>query len=97
MSRARTLPAPTAAHADVVAAARELFGAVAPLVARRGCTLLGLSLGNLAEAPAQLALPLGGGEDVTDAAMDAVRDRFGAAKLTRAALLGRGPELIPRP
>ena len=95
VSRARTLPEPTAAHADVIAAARELFGAAAPLVARRGCTLLGLSLGNLAEAPAQLALPLDGGAEATDAAIDAVRDRFGAAKLTRATLLNRGPELVP--
>ena len=68
-----------------------------PLVARRGCTLLGLSVGNLAEAPAQLALPLDGGPPATDAAIDAVRDRFGDAKLTRATLLNRGPELIPRP
>ena len=66
-----------------------------PLVARRGCTLLGLSVGNLAEAPAQLALPLDGGPPATDAAIDAVRDRFGDAKLTRATLLNRGPELIP--
>ena len=94
VARARTLPAPTAAHADVVAAARGLLAAAAPLVARRGCTLLGLSIANLAEAPAQLALPLDGGTPVTDAAVDAVRDRFGADKLTRATLLTRGPELI---
>ena len=81
-------------HADVIAAARELLAAAAPLVARRGCTLLGLSVGNLAEAPAQLALPLDGGAPATDAAIDAVRDRFGDAKLTRATLLNRGPELI---
>jgi len=80
----------------VIAAARELLAAAGPLVARRGCTLLGLSVGNLAEAPAQLALPLDGGPPATDAAIDAVRDRFGDAKLTRATLLNRGPELIPR-
>jgi len=97
VSRARTLPEPTATHADVIAAARELLAAAGPLVARRGCTLLGLSVGNLAEAPAQLALPLDGGPPATDAAIDAVRDRFGDAKLTRATLLDRGPELIPRP
>ena len=95
IARARTLPEPTHAHADVVAAARALSAAVSPLIARRGCTLLGLSIGNLAEAPAQLALPLEGGPDATDAAMDAVRNRFGADKLTRATLLGRGPELSP--
>ena len=95
-SRARTLPEPTAAHADVLAAARELLAAAAPLVARRGCTLLGLRSATSAEAPAQLALPLDGGAPATDAAIDAVRDRFGDAKLTRATLLNRGPELIPR-
>ena len=92
VSRARTLPAPTHAHADVVAAARELFGAVAPLVARRGCTLLGLSLGNLAEAPAQLALPLGGGEDV-----DRRRDGRGARPLRRRQAHARGAPRVRAP
>jgi DNA polymerase-4 len=60
---------------------------------RRGLTLIGLSIGNLVDvgrgSGEQLALPFQRADSaVLDAALDAVRDRFGAASLTRAATVG---------
>jgi DNA polymerase-4 len=66
------------------------------MIETRGLTLVGFSLGNLADdAAIQLALPLhrhGGG--ALDATLDHVRERFGSTAVTRAALLGRDPGLI---
>jgi DNA polymerase-4 len=53
---------------------------------------VGVSLANLGDAgdPFQLELPLGARElGRLDKAMDGVRERFGAAAVTRAVLLGR--------
>src|SRR4051812_10086234 len=55
-SRSYTLAAPTAEPAAVVAAARELLGAAAPLIERRGITLVGVTVTNIAPASAQLPL-----------------------------------------
>ena len=60
------------------------------MIERRGITLLGVSLANLRDDDAtQLALPFararGNGLDV---ALDELRDRYGAAAITRAALIG---------
>ena len=41
----------------------------------------------------QLALPVGGAATALDAALDEIRDRFGADAVTRAALLSSGPRL----
>ena len=60
-------------------------------IERRGLTLVGVAVANLAdERPAQLTLPFdrhSGG--ALDAALDEVRDRYGAGAVTRAVLLGR--------
>jgi DNA polymerase-4 len=65
------------------------------MIERQGLTLVGVAVGNLHDAGAvQLALPLDR-RSAIDAALDAVRDRFGSAAITRAVLLGRdvGPSV----
>lgn len=66
-------------------------GSCAPEIQSRGLTLVGVSVANLADdATLQLALPLGRGDhDALDAAMDEVRERYGADAVKRAVLLGR--------
>jgi DNA polymerase-4 len=65
------------------------------MIADRGITLLGGALSNLAdEDPFQLALPFERQRATQlDTALDAVRDRFGKAAVTRAVLLGRPDDL----
>ena len=65
------------------------------MIERAGLTLVGVAVGNLDDDGAvQLALPFDRHSDGgLDAALDAVRDRFGSAAVTRAALLGRDPGL----
>ena len=96
-TRSRTLRRPTNASAPILAAARSLFDEARPAIARRGLTLLGVTVANLDGEPAdgQLELPLDGepAADALDAALDAVRDRFGPAAVTRASLMGRDPGL----
>jgi DNA polymerase-4 len=94
-TRSRTLLLPTAHTATILAAERELLAAAWPLIRAQGLTLVGVAVGNLdSREAAQPPLPfdrLGGAE--LDTAVDAVRDRFGSAAVTRAALLGRDPGL----
>jgi DNA polymerase-4 len=75
----------------VLATARELLGAAAPLIRQRGITLIGLSFGNLHDDDAiQLSLPLDHrATGALDAALDGVKERFGAKAVGRAVLLGR--------
>jgi DNA polymerase-4 len=68
-----------------------------PMIERQGLTLVGVALGNLDDdGTIQLELPFdhrpAGALDLT---LDAVRDRFGSAAITRAVLLGRdrGPSV----
>jgi DNA polymerase-4 len=73
----------------VLACARALMAAARPLVEPRGLTLVGITVGNLEPETGQLTLPLDGSDRAAlDAALDGVRDRFGTAAITRAALLG---------
>jgi DNA polymerase IV len=92
-ARSHTLPTPTSHTPTVLAAARQLLHASRPLIADRGCTLVGVAVSNLDDDDAvQLALPFrrgAGGE--LDRAVDEVRERFGTAAVTRAVLLGRDP------
>jgi DNA polymerase-4 len=95
-TRSHTLAEATAETEPILFAARGLFGAALPMIESRGLTLVGLSLGNLADDGAiQLALPLdrhrGGALDAT---LDHVRERFGSTAVTRAALLGRDLGLV---
>jgi DNA polymerase-4 len=87
-TRSLTLPGPTASTHAILLGARVLLAAAMPLIRRRGLTLVGVTVANLEDAGAQLALPLDP-YVALDAALDEVRDRFGTDAITRAVLLGR--------
>jgi DNA polymerase IV len=94
-TRSHTLDRATAQTDTVLATARALVANVTPMIEQQGLTLVGVSVGNLDDSSVvQLLLPfdrrLGGALDTT---LDAVRDRFGSAAVTRAVLLGRDPGL----
>jgi DNA polymerase-4 len=97
-TRSHTLDKATAQTRPLLDAARALLRIALSEIETRGVTLLGMSVGNLDDGHVQLALPFTrdpGAE--LDAAVDAVRDRFGSTALTRAVLLGRDPGLeMPR-
>jgi DNA polymerase IV len=90
-TRSHTLAGPTARTETILTTARGLLATAAPMIERRGLTLVGISVANLADASTfQLPLPLGRGDlDALDAAVDEVRERFGAEAVKRAVLLGR--------
>jgi DNA polymerase-4 len=94
ITRSHTLPAPSDDTTAILATARDLVELAAPLLRERGCTLVGLSLANLAEArdPVQPELPFGVRElGRLDRALDGVKEKYGSAAITRAILLGRDP------
>jgi len=95
-TRSYTLPGSTARTETILATARGLLAASAPMIQKRGLTLVGISVANLDDdATLQLPLPLGRGDhDALDAAMDEVRERFGADAVKRAVLLGRNTGLV---
>jgi DNA polymerase-4 len=91
VTRSHTLVRPTEDTATVLTAARGLLVTALPMIRARGLTLIGVTLSNLDNegGGVQLMLPFGGREDgVLDTTLDTVRDRFGSAAITRAALLG---------
>jgi DNA polymerase-4 len=92
-TRSHTLLQATTETEQILSVARGLLATAAPLVRSRGLTLVGLSLSNLVDEGAiQLALPFRGQREAAlDAALDEVRERFGADAVTRALLLGRDP------
>jgi DNA polymerase-4 len=94
-TRSHTLPRSTSHTQTILDTARALLATARPLVEREGLTLVGISVANLDDDGAlQLTLPLdahSGG--ALDAAIDAIRERFGPAALTRGVLLGRDPGL----
>ena len=95
-TRSHTLPYPTASTRTILDAARGLLVLAAPMIARRGITLVGVSVGNLGEGRSfQPMLPFGHDTDALDAALDEVRLRFGSAAVTRAVLLGRDRAAMP--
>jgi DNA polymerase-4 len=90
-TRSHTLPRATAHTSTILNALRGLLRTASPMIERQGLTLIGIAVANLDnDGAVQLELPLdrhSGGE--LDEALDAVRDRFGAASVTRAVQLGR--------
>ena len=82
-TRSRTLAHPTAGTGAILAAARVLLAAAGPLIARRGITLLGITVANLSDE-AQLELPLGPQVNpALDLAIDEIRERFGTEAIRR--------------
>ncbi|OBB10806.1 DNA polymerase IV [Mycolicibacterium setense] len=95
-TRSHTLPRATASTEAVLAAARALVTAAAPVIAERGLTLIGFAVSNIDHAGSQqLELPFDSEPDpvAIDGAIDEVRKRFGNAMLTRGVLVGRDPGL----
>jgi DNA polymerase-4 len=95
-TRSSTLPRATASTDAILAVARGLVAAAAPLIAERGLTLVGFAVSNIDHDGAQqLELPFPPEADLTaiDSAVDRVRTRFGNAAVMRGVLLGRDPGL----
>jgi DNA polymerase-4 len=95
-TRSHTMSRATAESRPLLRTARALLRAAQPEIERRGLTLVGISIAGIEPdgGGVQLMLPLDeAGGHALDAALDAVRERFGPKALTRAALLGRDPGL----
>jgi DNA polymerase-4 len=94
-TRSHTLPYATASTQVILTTARGLLTIAVPMIERRGITLVGVAVSNLADGRAvQLALPLDAhSSEALDAALDEVCLRFGSAAVTRAVLLDRGAGL----
>ncbi|MBJ8342535.1 DNA polymerase IV [Antrihabitans sp. YC3-6] len=90
-TRSRTVFEPTARNDLILQVARGLLDDALPLIAERGCTLIGLSLSNLDDDDAiQLALPFDADSNGSlDCTIDSLRDRFGSTAVTKAVLIGR--------
>ncbi|CAM4387873.1 DNA polymerase IV [Mycobacterium basiliense] len=100
-TRSHTLPGATSATQPILTAARQLVASVAPLIAQRGLTLIGIAVSGVARnAAQQLMLPFderAARPDLLDDAVDRIRRRYGNSALTRAVLVGRDPGLeMPR-
>jgi DNA polymerase-4 len=95
-TRSHTLHQATTETQAILDTARGLLAAAAPTIQTHGLTLVGIALSNFEDRRAiQLALPFDRRRDAAlDAALDQVRDRFGAAAVTRAVLLGRHPGVV---
>jgi DNA polymerase IV len=94
-TRSHTLPHATANTETILITARGLLAIAAPMIERRGITLVGVAVSNLEDGRAfQLALAIDRhSSDALDAAIDEVRQRFGSTAVTRAVLLGRSQGL----
>jgi DNA polymerase-4 len=93
-TRSHTMPWATSSTQPILAAARRLVAAAAPLTAQRGLTLVGFAVSGIDRTGAQqLTLPFGGEPPSVDEAVDQVRRRYGRSALTPAVLVGRDPGL----
>jgi DNA polymerase IV len=96
-TRSHTLPYATSSTHAILATARRLIAAAAPVVGERGLTLVGFAVSGLSAidrgGTEQLMLPLMTGTEPAsvDAAVDRVRRRYGKSALTRGVLVGRDP------
>ena len=96
-TRSRSLLKATMQTRAILDTARGLLREARPLIATRGLTLVGVAVSNLdSDGYVQLELPFHTDDDSPlDAALDAVRDRFGGSSVTRAVNLGQdlGPSV----
>jgi DNA polymerase IV len=94
-TRSRTIAQATAHTPTILSMGLHLLAAARPMIESDGLTLIGVALSNLDDANAvQLALPFDGVDaSALDSTLDSVRDRFGSAAITRAALLNHGEGL----
>jgi DNA polymerase-4 len=92
-TRSHTVGPPTDRTSVLLTVAHGLLAAAGPDIADRGITLIGISLTNLDRVDdLQPELPIDWGEGARlDTVLDALRDRFGATSVERAAGLGRDP------
>ncbi len=89
-SRSHTLPWATSSTRPILEAARRLVSSAAPLIARRGLTLVGFAVTGIDRSGAQqLLMPFGDETASVDAAIDQIRRRYGRSALTPAVLVGR--------
>jgi DNA polymerase-4 len=88
-TRSHTISHATAHTATILTIARDLLHEATPLIEEQGLTLGGIAVSNLDDDYVQLALPFDRDTTALDAAVDAVRERFGTAAITRGVLLGR--------
>jgi DNA polymerase-4 len=89
-TRSSTLERATAQTKTVLDTSRALLTTALPIIDSQGLTLIGVSVGNLENERAQLTLPLYSPDRAAlDAALDTIRDHYGATAITRATLLGR--------
>ncbi len=93
VTRSRSVGAATDRTSVLLGVARELLAAAQPEIDERGITLIGISLSHLGRTDSlQPELPIDWDEGARlDTVLDAVRDRFGATSVARAAQLGRDP------
>ena len=92
-TRSHTVGAATDRTTVLLAVAQGLLAAALPEIEERGITLIGISLSQLTRGDhIQPELPIDWGEGTRlDTVLDAVRDKYGAASVARAAQLGRDP------
>jgi len=90
-TRSHTMRRPTAQTGTVLAEMRALVAEATPMIERRGITLIGVAVTNLADAgERQLELPFRPDRsEALDEALDEVHRRFGSKAVNRAVLLGR--------
>ena len=92
-TRSHTLAEATTRTATLLRVARGLLAASGAVIARRGLTLVGISLTNLCDQNAiQLALPFDRTAGL-DRTLDELRERFGAGAISRGALVGQDTDI----
>jgi DNA polymerase IV len=95
-TRSHTLLRATVQTQTILDAARGLLTSAQPLIAERGLTLVGISVGNLGKhGYVQLELPFDQIDRASlDSALDSIHDRYGSASVTRGVLVGKDPGLV---
>jgi DNA polymerase-4 len=90
-TRSQTMGEPTAQTHTILRTATGLLADAMPLIERRGITLIGIALANLAdEGGVQLTLPFDRRREL-DVVLDRVRDQFGSAAIVRGVMVGKDP------